>query len=107
MSFHNRFAPARTPRSQSHAGRQALRRRMCRPLLEPLEDWTLLTSAWQDLAAALNQATDPLTSVLGAAETGLNSLSSEVSSVASSLPFFNGASSVGTLVTNGLSNIGR
>ncbi len=106
MSFRDSTQASWASRIRSQAARRALRRRMARPFLEPLEDRTLLTSAWQGLAAALSPATNPLTSALSAAESGLNSLSSSVSGVASSLPFFNGANGVGNLVTNGLSGVG-
>jgi hypothetical protein len=70
MSFTNRFRAARAPRSNSGTRR----RRMAKPLLEPMEDRTLLASAWQNLATALNSATNPLISALGAAENGLNTV---------------------------------
>jgi len=104
MSFSSRFRAAWAPRSRSETRRLARRRRVARPLFEPLEDRTLLTSsAWQNLATALSPATNnPLTAALGAAENSLNSVYYSVSGVprSLSLPFFNGANEVGKLVTN-------
>ncbi len=57
--------------------------------------------------SALSPATNPLTQALSAAENGLNTVSSTVSGAASSLPFFNGSSGIGALITNGLAGVGN